>query len=93
MTGTEGVGTQRCGSTCASSWRSRKVCDHRHCPAALPPGKSPGTHCGGDSVGLRTFLVGYGVKENPCRHASFMPLPSSTQRVALPVTFSRPLFV
>jgi hypothetical protein len=32
----------------------------RHTPAALPPGKRPGTHCTGGWVGPRADLEGYG---------------------------------
>jgi hypothetical protein len=32
----------------------------RHAPAALPPGKRPGTYCIGGWVGSRAGLDGYG---------------------------------
>jgi hypothetical protein len=32
----------------------------RHTPAALPPGKSPTTHCTGDWLGLGAGLEGWG---------------------------------
>ena len=33
---------------------------HHHAPAALPPGKRPGTHCTGGRVGPRAALDGCG---------------------------------
>jgi hypothetical protein len=33
----------------------------RHAPAALPPGKRPGTHCIGGWVGSRAGLDGCGI--------------------------------
>ena len=42
--------------TSALDW----VGGQRHAPAALPPGKRPGTHCIGGWVGLRAGMDGYG---------------------------------
>jgi hypothetical protein len=39
----------------------------RHAPAALPPGKRPGTHCIGGSVGPRSGLDGCGKYRPPPR--------------------------
>jgi hypothetical protein len=36
------------------------VSSQRHAPAALSPGKTPGTHCAGGLVGLRAGLDGCG---------------------------------
>jgi len=36
------------------------VCGQRHAPAALPPGKRPGTHCIGGWMGPRAILDGWG---------------------------------
>jgi hypothetical protein len=40
--------------------RSMGVGGQRHAPAALPPGKKPGTQCTGVWVGLRASLDGCG---------------------------------
>jgi hypothetical protein len=37
----------------------------RHAPAALPPGKRPGTHCIGGWVGSRAGLDGWGKSRPP----------------------------
>jgi hypothetical protein len=37
----------------------------RHAPAALPPGKRPGTHCIGGWVGPRAGLGGCGKSRSP----------------------------
>ena len=37
----------------------------RHAPAALPPGKKPGTHCTGGWVGPRVGLDGCGESRPP----------------------------
>ena len=41
------------------------VGDQRHTPAALPPGKRPGTHCTGGRVGPRAGLDGCGKSRPP----------------------------
>ena len=46
----------------------------RHAPAALPPGKRPGTHCIGDSVGPRAGLDRCGKSRS---HRDSIPGPSS----------------
>ena len=57
----------------------------RHAPAALPPGKRPGTHCTGGWVGPRTGLDGC---EKFCLHPDSIPGPSSQWRVAMPTELS-----
>jgi len=49
----------------------------RHAPAALPPGKRPGTHCIGGWMGLRAGLDGCG-KSRP-------PTPGFNPRTVQPV--------
>ena len=39
-----------------------------HAPAALPKGKSAGTHCRGGWVGPRAGQDGHGEKKIPCPH-------------------------
>jgi len=46
----------------------------RHAPAALPPGKRPGTHCIGGLVGRRVGLD-VGGKSRP--HRDSIPGPSN----------------
>jgi hypothetical protein len=66
-----------------------EVGSQRHAPAALSPGKTPGTHCEGGLVGPRAGLDGYG-KSHPSPG-----LDSRTVHVAsrLPTELSRPNFV
>ena len=52
--------------------------DQRHAPAALPPGKRPGTHCTGVLVGPRAGLDGCGKSRPPPRFD-----PRTAQPVAL----------
>jgi hypothetical protein len=49
-----------------------EVGGQRHAPAALPPGKRPGTHCTGGWVGPTAGLDGYG-KSRP--HRDSIPGP------------------
>jgi hypothetical protein len=58
-----------------------------HAPAALPPGKRPGTHCTGGWVGPRAGLEGCG---KPRPHRDSITGPSSLKRVAIPNELSRP---
>jgi hypothetical protein len=58
-----------------------------HGPAALPPGKRPGTQSIGGWVGPRVGLEGCG-KSRP--HQDSIPGPSSPWRVAIPTELSRP---
>ena len=58
------------------------VGDQRHAPAALPPGKRPGTCCVGGWMGPRNGLNGCG-KSRLLKQDS-IPGPSSSQRVAIP---------
>jgi hypothetical protein len=51
-----------------------KVGGQLHALAALPPGKRPGTHCIGGSVGPRASLEGYGKSG---LHRDSIPGPSS----------------
>jgi hypothetical protein len=46
----------------------------RHAPAALPPGKTPGTHCVGGCVGLGPVWTG---AENLAPHRDSIPVLSS----------------
>ena len=59
----------------------------RHAPAAPYPRETPGTHCTGGWVGLRTGL-------DRCRksrpHQDSIPGPSSPQAVAIPTTLPGP---
>jgi hypothetical protein len=59
----------------------------RHGPAALPPGKNPGTHCIGCWVAPRAGLKWCG-KSRP--HRDSIPGPSNHWRVAIPTELSRP---
>jgi hypothetical protein len=52
-----------------------------HAPAALPPGKRPGTQCIVGWVGPMAGLLGC-EKSRP--HRDSIPGPSSPQRVAIP---------
>ena len=58
----------------------------RHAPAALPPGKRPGTHCVGDWVGLR---AGLDRCEKSLPHSEFDLGQSSPYRVAIPTELSQ----
>jgi len=49
------------------------VGDQRHTPAALAPGKRPGTHCTGGWVDPRVGLDGYGSYRS---HRLSIPEPS-----------------
>jgi hypothetical protein len=69
-------GTTRCG------WGGQ-----HQAPAALPPGKRPGTHCIGGWVGPRAGLDGCG-KSRP--HRDSIPGPSTPEPVAIPTELSRP---
>jgi hypothetical protein len=51
------------------------VCGQHHAPAALRPGKRPGTHCIGGWVGLRTGLDGCG-KSRPNRDLTVQSVAS-----------------
>ena len=51
-----------------------EVGDQRHAPAALSPGKRPGTHCTGGWVHTRAAL-NTGAKPRP--HPDSIPRPSS----------------
>jgi hypothetical protein len=53
------------------------VGSQRHAPAALPPGKRPGTHCIGDWVGPRVGLDGCGKFRPPLGldHRTVQPVP------------------
>ena len=53
----------------------------QHSPAALPPGKRPGTHCVGGWVGPRAGLHGCG-KSFP--HLDLIPGQSGLQRISIP---------
>jgi hypothetical protein len=57
----------------------------RHAPAALPPGKRPGTHCTGGWVGSR---AGLDRCRNTCLHEDSISGPSSPYRVAIPTRLS-----
>jgi hypothetical protein len=46
----------------------------RHAPAALPPGKRPGTHCTGGRVGPRSGLDGIRSPDRPARSESLYRL-------------------
>jgi hypothetical protein len=59
----------------------------RHAPAALPPGKRPGTHCIGGWVGPRAGLDGC-VKSRP--HRDSIPGPPSQYQDAILTELSRP---
>ena len=63
------------------------MCGQHHAPAALPPGKRPGTRCVGCWVGPRTGLDECG-KSRPQRDS--IPGPSSPWRVAIQTEQSRP---
>ena len=56
------------------------VCGQRHAPAALPPGKRPGTHCAGGWVGPRAGLDGCGKSLPPpptgFHHRTVQPVAS-----------------
>ena len=87
-TGHEGPeGEQRYSYTLSLTSALDGVSGQRHAPAALPPGKRPGTHCIGGWVGPRSGLDGCG-KSRP--HRDSIPGSSSPQRVAIPSTPSRP---
>ena len=60
----------------------------RHAPAALPPGKRPGTHCIGGWVGPRAGLDGCG---KPHLQRDSIPGLSRPLRVAKPTELSWPL--
>ena len=60
----------------------------RHAPAAVPPGKGPGTHCVGGCVGPRAGLDGCGKSHPP--HRDLITGPSRPYRVAIPPELSRP---
>jgi hypothetical protein len=64
-----------------------RVSGQLHVPAALPPGKRPGTHCIGGWVGPRAGLGGC-EKYRP--HRDSIPGLFSPYRVAIPTTLSRP---
>jgi hypothetical protein len=49
-------GEQRCSSTISLTLALDGVGEERHTPAALPPGKKPGSHCTGGWVGTRASL-------------------------------------
>ena len=49
----------------------------RHAPADLPPGKSPGAHRTGGTVGPMAGLDGYGEDKTSYLHRSSSPGPSS----------------
>jgi hypothetical protein len=57
-------------------------------PAALPPGKRPGTHFIGGWVGLNAGLDGC-EKSRPQRDS--IPGPSRPEPVAIPTELSRPI--
>ena len=61
----------------------------RHAPAALPPGKRPGTHCIGGRVGPRAGLDGCG-KSRP--HRDSIPGPSIRKRVPVPTRYPGPFY-
>ena len=63
------------------------VAGHRHAPAALPPGKKPGTHCKEGWVGPRAGLDGCGISRPPL---GFDPQAVQPLRVAIPTELSRP---
>ena len=58
----------------------------RHAPAALPPGKRPGTHCTGGCVGLGAGLNLYGKSRPP-------PPPAFKPRTVQPVVSRYTLWV
>ena len=51
-------GEQRYGYTCSLTSALMGVHGQHHAPAALPPGKRPGTHCTGGWVGPGTVWTG-----------------------------------
>ena len=62
-----------------------RVGGQRHASAALPPEKTPGTHCTGGWVDLRAGLDGCGKYRT---HRNSIPGPSSQLQVAIPTTLS-----
>ena len=58
----------------------------RHAPAAIPPGRRPGTHCIGGWVGPRAGLDGCG-KFRP--HRDSTPKPSSPERNLSTLTWAK----
>ena len=64
-----------------------RVGGQRNAPAALPPGKKPGTHCIGGWVGPRAGLKWCG-KSRP--HRDSIPGSSKPRRFGVPTTLSRP---
>jgi hypothetical protein len=58
-----------------------------HAPAALPPGKGPGTHCIRGWMGHRAGLDWCG---KPRTHRDSISGPSGAYRVAKPTELSRP---
>ena len=68
----------------------RGVSGQQHAPAALPPGKRPGTHCIRGWVGPRAGLDGYG---KPCPHWNSIPGQSSLQQVSISTALFRFTFI
>jgi hypothetical protein len=64
-----------------------EVGGQRHAPAALPPGKRPGTYC---TYGWVSPRAGLGRCGKSCSHRESIPGPSSPQRIAIPTELSRP---
>ena len=88
ITGHEGAeGEQRHSSTLSLTSALDGVGGQRHAPAALPPGKWPGTHCIEGYVGPTAGLDGCG-KSRP--HRDSIPGTSSPLQVAIPTEVSRP---
>jgi len=79
-TGHEGPqGEQRCRSTLSLTSALDGLGGQRHAPAALPPGKRPGTHCIGGWMGPRAGLNGCG---------KFRPPPEFDPRTVQPLASS-----
>jgi hypothetical protein len=73
-TGHEGPeGEQRCTSTLSLTSALDGVGGQRHAPAALHPGKKPGTHCMGGWVGRTAGLDRCGKSRS---HRDLIPGPS-----------------
>ena len=53
----------------------------RHAPAALPPGKRPGTHCTGGCVGLGAGLNLYGKSRPPPTGVQTADRPARSESV------------
>jgi len=60
-----------------------KVGGQDHAPAAMPPGKRPGTHCIGGCVGPRAGLDAY-EKSHPHPPRSVQPVASRYTDYAIP---------